>query len=650
MSRLLRVSLWLALLLLLAGRGPAPARAQTRSTYFITQVDASAFPEVHFTLRAVDQGNQAVEGLNPSNLAVYENRDQVSELEITPQSDGPITYLFVIDQGRLSNYQTFGTNNLRLAITTLVSGGYFVDGRDTVLVLGRQNVNSDQTVTLLPPTQTATDLSTWAANFNFGRGSGATKGLLGVEDGIRRIQDLIPVAGSRTAAILFITRYIEDPSASVAPTAAQNTGDAAASNYISVHVLQTDSNQVNKAALEILASASHGQYAGMRSNNYQSVVSSVYQAIAAQRAYYTVSYRSPVADSGQHQITINTPERPSEGAIGSYEVTLQPPSIAFVEPVPNTTIRREAEFGADGTTMTFDTSRVRVIAEVSWPDGFARNLESAELFANGNQEDSLQVVAGQTLLEFEWDVTDIVGQGVSPVTLEMRLMDELGMLAQAELPVNIEVIIPATPTPEGPRVTPSLVALGIPVLCIAGLALIAAAGGAFYLVRRRTAATATASVAEPQGPPVTMMASDLSPAHALATLTVLEGPKGLVEEVLRIKAATTTIGRNPAQVDFAFYPDEESSVSRMHCTLSLEENLFKLTDTNSSAGTRLNGRKIQPGAPVMLAVGDVIVLGDLARRGVKLRFNLATDESRGPYSGTADDRTHLMGDFSGQGS
>ncbi len=649
MIRMLRMAR-LLLVLLLAGLAATTASAQTGLTYFITQVDASAFPEVHFTLRAVDLGNKAVEGLNPSNLAVYENGEQVSELEITPQSDGPITYLFVIDQGRASNYQTFGYNNLRLAITTLVSGGYFADGRDTVLVLGRQNVNSDQTVVLLPPTHTATDLSTWAANFNFGRGSGATKGLLGVEDGIRRIQEMTPVAGSQTAAILFITRYIEDPSATVAPTAAQNAGDAARSNYISVHVLQTDSNQIGKAALEILASASNGQYAAMRSSNYVSVVSSVYQAIAAQRAYYTVSYRSPVADSGQRQITINTPERPSEGAIGSYEITLQPPSVAFVEPVSNTTIRREAAFGADGTSMTFDTSRVRVIAEVSWPDGFARNLESAQLFANGNQEDSLQVAAGQTLLEFEWDITDIVTEGVSSVTLELRLADELGMLAQAEQPVNIEVIIPATPTPVGPRVTPSMVALGIPVLCIAGLAVIAAGGGAFYLVRRRAAATATASVAEPMGPPVTMMASDLSPAHALATLTVLEGPKGLVEEVLRITAATTTLGRNPAQADFAFYPDEESSVSRVHCSLSLEDNLFKLTDTNSSAGTRLNGRKIQPGAPVILADGDEIVLGDLARRGVKLRFNLATEESRGPYSGTADDRTHLMGDFPGQGS
>jgi hypothetical protein len=287
-----------------------------------------------------------------------------------------------------------------------------------------------------------------------------------------------------------------------------------------------------------------------------------------------------------------------------------------------------------------------VIAEVSWPDGFARDLETVQLFANANEEDSLQVTPGQTLLEFEWDVTDIVAQGVNPITLEVRLTDELGVQATAEQPVNVEVIIPATPTPEGPRVTPSMLAVGLPALCLIGAAVLAAGGGAVYLIRRRTGATAAASMAEPAGPPVTMMASDLSPAAALATLTVLEGPKGLVDEVLKVKGAATTLGRNPAQVDFAFYADEESSVSRMHCSLVAEGGVFKLTDTNSSAGTRLNGRKIQPGTPVILADGDEIVLGDLARRGVKLRFNLAGEESRSAYSGSADDRTHLMGDFS----
>ena len=136
------------------------------------------------------------------------------------------------------------------------------------------------------------------------------------------------------------------------------------------------------------------------------------------------------------------------------------------------------------------------------------------------------------------------------------------------------------------------------------------------------------------------------PELTLATLTVLEGPSGLIGEVFRINSPTTAIGRNPSQVDIVFYADEESSVSRLHCTIQLDDdNTFKITDNNSSAGTRLNGRQIHPDVPVVLDDGDEIVLGALAQRGVKLQFNFATEESLGPLSGSADDRTHLVSDI-----
>ena len=199
MLRHFRIAVTLLFLLGLLGL-PAGAMAQAGNTFFITDVDSGTFPDVSFSLRAVDLNNTVVGGLNASNITVYENGEEVSDLQVTPQADGPIAIIFVIDQGRLANFLSFNLNNTRLAITTLVSGGYFVDGRDTVQVLGRQNVNSDQTVELLPPTLTATELTTWAANFNFERGSGATKGLLGIEDAIQRMSQLVPVAGSRTAA------------------------------------------------------------------------------------------------------------------------------------------------------------------------------------------------------------------------------------------------------------------------------------------------------------------------------------------------------------------------------------------------------------------------------------------------------------------
>ena len=196
-------------LLFLVILGIVGAAAQTGATYFVSDVDSSAFPLVRFKLRAVDLENKVVSGLNaPNVLSVFENGQQAGDVEVTPISDGPINYIFMIDQGRVSNYSQFRLSNIRQVISTLVSGGYFVDGQDSVMVLGRQNINSDQTVTLLPATQTGSELTTWAANFNFDRSSGNTKGLLGVEDAILEMGELVPIPGSETAAIIYLTRYI----------------------------------------------------------------------------------------------------------------------------------------------------------------------------------------------------------------------------------------------------------------------------------------------------------------------------------------------------------------------------------------------------------------------------------------------------------
>ena len=240
---------------------PTSAAAQAGLTFFITEVNAEAFPQVTFALRAIELGNNEVSSLNESNLTVYESGEQVSDLVITQNQDGAITYIYVIDQGLLANFTSFGLPNIRQVISTLVSGGYFVDGRDTVMVLGRQNINTDQTVVLLPATQTATDLTTWVANFNFARGSRNTKGLLGVEDAIQQMSELVPISGSRTTAVFYVTRYVEDPSRTVAPTSAQNTAAEARNNYTSVYVFQTDFSGLRKDALQVLADGSGGQYA-----------------------------------------------------------------------------------------------------------------------------------------------------------------------------------------------------------------------------------------------------------------------------------------------------------------------------------------------------------------------------------------------------
>src|SRR6476646_10881036 len=121
---------------------PQSTAAQATTTYFVTDVDTTQFPDVTFKLRALDIKTNALTNLNNTSFTVYENGQSVPNITVTPRSDAPLSIVFIIDLGHFSNYLSFGFDNLRPAISSLVTtNGLFVEGRDTVQVLGRQNVN-----------------------------------------------------------------------------------------------------------------------------------------------------------------------------------------------------------------------------------------------------------------------------------------------------------------------------------------------------------------------------------------------------------------------------------------------------------------------------------------------------------------------------
>ena len=487
-SRLLSVIILLVVGLTL----PLAALAQGGTTYFVFNVNATTFPDVQFDLRAVDLNNAPIQGLNNANTVVYENGQPVANAVITPRVDGPVNYIFVIDQGRLANYQIFGLNNIRLAVTNLVSGGYFKDGVDTVTVLARQNINSDQTITWVPTTSSGSDLTTFMANFNFARGNAPTKGLLGIEDAItNQAPKIVTSQGSETTVIIFITRYLEDPPNSVAVTAAQNTAALAKTNNISVYVFQTDFGKFNNQPLQALATGATGVYVPLRGSTVVTDTSNVYQVINAQRATYTVSYRSTLAVTGQRQITINAAQPTGNGTVGICEATVQAPTVSISEPTPNTTIRRELQLSSDGSNVVYDINSQHISADITWLDT-PRLIKSVELFANGVSQGTQEAQEpGQTKFEFDWDLSDIDTVGTTPVTIAVTVTDELDLTDTAETTVNVEVIaLPPTPTPTptpfisvDPAKLFSDYWVIIPVLCLGLLFMLPFAFLIFYMTR-----------------------------------------------------------------------------------------------------------------------------------------------------------------------
>jgi pSer/pThr/pTyr-binding forkhead associated (FHA) protein len=629
-------------LISLIGRGQ-PAWAQAGTIFFITDVDSSQFPNVSFQLRAVDLNNRVVDGLSSTDLTIYENGQPVAPetVKVVPHNDGPITFLFLIDHGRLANFNEFGPQNIRQVFSALAGSGVFVNGRDQLEVMVRENINNDRTETRLGPTQEIGDLTTWLANYPFEvrRSQNSTKGLEGVSDAIAEMGELVPIPGSQTAVIVLVTRFIEDPARSVAVVAAQNQANQAKSEFISIYPFATDRGQTNKEPLEILAEISNGRYTALQRTTAGALAEDVYGEINTQRVYYTVSYQSSLADTGPRVITVNSSEVPPVGEVGTYQVSPEPPVATVVEPVAGTVVQREAVLDSEGEPV-YSPTTLKVVADVSFPDGYTRSLQSAELLVNGTSQETVTPVPGASQVRLDLDLSQFSSAGTTQVALEVKVVDSLGLETSADTSVVVEVAPP-------PRGAPgSAVAIGamgfLGLACITGIILLAVGGG-YYFLRIRSPRTAAPDSRPVQAEPLhTILAGEAFKDQLLATLTVLEGPAGLVGEALSVFKPTTVIGRNPQTTDIHFYAEEESSVSRIHCTIQRDAGTFKLTDNGSSAGTRLNGRAIPANDPVVLADNDEIVLGDLGRRGVKMRFNIVADSGGAKYSGSADDRTRII--------
>lgn len=620
-SRLGLVSL-LVLSLLAA---PLAAWAQTASTYFITNVDASAFPDVQFQFRALDLQNQAVANLTSSTVTVFENGQPVNDAQITQNNSGGVSIIFVIDQGQRAGYSNFGLPNMRQAITTLITGGYFQDGVDTVTVLGRQNLNSDQTVTLLERTSSGTELTTWAANFNFANSSKATKGLLGVEDAVVKMAEAVPTPGTQTVAIVFITRFLEDPARNIAESAAQNTAQLARQSFIPVYVFQTDQGPTQPQPLQLLATGSNGTYVQLKRNTVEATVAPIYQAITAQRGIYTVTYRSKSSESGPRTITLNAPQATAGSLPGGYSVNVAPPSLVLEAPPAGTTYTRVPRPSAENASIyLYDQQVVEVRAQVSFPPESAmREIVSVEFLVDDSNVETLTSITDISAVNFKWDISSFTQPGTYEKKLTVTATDELGLEATAETNVTIIVEAPPTPTPPSPVETAvedyGLLIGGVVCLGLVGVLFV---GGLLFFLLRPKKPNAATSAGMPAEAAATIIASGPRQGKALAVLTVLEGPKALVNEIISLTKPVTLVGRDPSRADVVFYPNEPSSVSRLHCTLQKDGQIFVLTDNGSTSGSKINGQWLKPNDPVQLRDGDEIVLGDLGKMGVKLRFNL----------------------------
>ena len=617
---------------LIFGTTSSPAQAQSGPTYCISQVDAKSYPSVQFRLRALDAQNHSVTGLTSTTLPIFENGQQVppEKVEITPHNDGPVTVIFVIDRGRAASYAAFGAANMQQAINQWVNGGHFKDNLDTVLVMLRENQNNnDQTRVLLSTAQQGIRLKEAISAFDFKTGRGPTLGLEAAREALNEMAKLVPEIGSQSANIVFITSGIEVPKADVAQQAAVAHGQTARNGLITIYGIQPKVAAARQQASNALTSGALGRNLVLSPGTVANDVDGIYRAIDAERHYYTVNYSSTLATSGTRQITVNAVAASGACPSGSYlPLDTQAPIVEMVSPTTTETVARDV---------------LTVKAKVSWRDNIqGRSVQSARLLIDDQVVNGARAKIDVDTVAFDIDLNDtrVLPTLANRAKLTLEVVDSLGKTNFAEVRINVRAAtatpLPATPDPDANKAStndlllPALVALAL-FASIIGVAL-------FYLLRGRAG-----SSGRREQKTAVIRVSD---APALASLDVIEGPKGIIGERIKITKTMTTLGRK--STDVIFYADyEKSSVSRLHCTIRQDgHNQFTLIDHKSTNGTWLYGRKrLKPETPEELVDGDEIVLGDLGRQGIKLRFNVGAGGKRPTEeSGSTNIKTRIVKD------
>lgn len=612
--------------------------AQGTGTAFITAVDAGRFPEVRVTFRAVDANNQTIGNLTDSGLSFYENNAPVRHFGLTQHDDGPITLIYAIDLGRYANYGSFGIEGIRAALSYPVNSGILRDGVDTVEVLARVNTsgNNDETITLLSATQSTSAFVDFVNTASLERSNGPTQGLELVRSAIARMGELVE-PGHGGAAIIFLTPFIDTPPNSQAVPEAERIAEQARAAYIPIYTLHTHLRGELPDPLRALAEGSSGRYLLLQRNTDQSAdLSQLYGALPAQRIYYSAAYRSASGESGLREVGIALEGPVTDRA--TYEVSLLPPEVAISVPLDNTSLEVTVEEGPDEEEV-LSPATLSVVAELSgWPDGYPRDIVSADLLVNGQATEHVDYETPATRFEFTWEINGLAEEGPTPVSFQVRVKDELGLMAESA-PVSVSL---TAVRPQAEGFIAGCLANPLRLGCIAALLLIPAVlmagliavGVVVFVIQRNRKKRAAA---EPMAPAMETIVSPAvgAPAHQpvrLAKLRVLEGPADKKGQEIPLTQEVTRMGRNADLVDLVFYPDGRSTVSGRHCTLQYFQRRFFLTDDNSTNGTWVNGERLKPGQPRRLEDGDTIVLGDLALKGVKMVFQAGVLPEEAPYS------------------
>lgn len=660
-----------------------PAVAAGVETAFVTGVQADTFPQVAVSFRVLDSDGRVPSQLTKQDIDVYENGEQVNEddeqvnFQLSAPTVAPVYIYFVVDVGRYADFNSFGEELIRQSMNHFVSGGFFRDGVDTVAILAQRGTggSEDRTETVLPPTTSAAAFIREVERLSLSSSpdtSRDTRGLLGVESALTGLGRLTE-PGHTSTAVIYVGRLIERATQTTPITDAQNLSGDAREQRVQLYTFHAeqfdDRAQDNLGVLQALVGQTGGDYLRLARDRDQSAdFDRIYGEIMTQGTSYQATFRSRVDDSGERRIAVVPQGAPADaaGEMGEYSVALQAADLVITSPAENATYERKAE-RVSADTWTYDVNEIPVTAQLrDWPDTYDRQLSRVDLMVGNDVVLSIPNPSPTdnppVSFEFTLDISDV--EEPQTLTLQVVVYDELGMKTESPsrsisvAVVRPEDVIVTTPTP-GPTPTPIIInedpcakaprgreciqdraITYSPWIAVVFLTVV------LFFTRRQVGRLASAAGAAVKEGVAEVRKTILGGAGArgkvLAKLHVEMASKEMKGAEIKIYSNRTTLGRNPKLSDVQLYEEDDiSTVSGDHCTIQFDKRLgkFFITDNNSTAGTEVNSVLLEPNQPHELNTDDVIVLGDVYRRGAKVRFEIV--EAAAVAAGTVTSETLL---------
>jgi len=570
--------------------------------------DEETFPEIEVEFRVEDENRQLVPGITEEQISISEGNETVSLTSgPTVQNDAGLWIHFVIPGGIRMNTETT-LENAQNSIRTFVNNPQFLHSNDHIalsLLEGNDFSNrmqfTENKETILERIDSAIPCRIQQCAKPFASAS-------------KLLDDTNwDAAGNEPKIIIYLTGVVEDErdenDFTLSDTDIQQLSEQASQQNVTIYAVVVQGG-VEPNTLGKLAVATGGT--AVSYNNLESLYNEINDR---HRTYYTATYRTNNSERGKRIVVVtHTDSTTITSGSGDYLVDELPlPSIIIENPSEENFILSEG------------TDDIVVNGRVIFTNYQKRTLASVQFKVDDQPEPQPVTLLEDGSFEFFIPRSTLNESGQTKITVIAT--DELGLSSEKIITINQPEVITAPPTeplpitepePTVSAVAPTEVSSSNDWLLPMGMILLAVAMIGMIYVNRQKAPVQNLRNTVMRG--VERMTKRYQqPTEVKGYLLVLHGDANMGKS-LEIYG-TTSIGRAKEDADLLFQQqDEQSPISRRHCTILDEEDHFKLRDEDSANGTYLNGVRLTPMEPRELFDGDEIELARVERGGVKIRF------------------------------